>query len=232
MKIAEIIRTFQFRHACKEFDETRKISEENFACILEAGRLSPSSFGFEPWHFVVVQDTKLREELVPVFWGGTRQFPTASHLVLTLARKGWFMRYDRPYLEHIMRDVEQLPPDVLEQRKVFVKHFQEHDFELLGSERAMTDWSIHQTYIALANMMTVAAMLGIDSCPMEGFYRREIDRELAEKINMDPQKYTLAYAVAFGYRKKEPRPKTRQQLSDIVTWISSADDAHNNNDLS
>lgn len=65
----EILSAFEFRHATKVFDSSRKISEDDFQFILETGRLSPSSFGFEPWRFVVVQNPEIREKLRPFAWG-------------------------------------------------------------------------------------------------------------------------------------------------------------------
>ena len=64
-----IISAFQFRHATKEFDPTKKLTDEDIKFLLQVANLSPSSFGFEPWHFVVVQDPELRELLKPVAWG-------------------------------------------------------------------------------------------------------------------------------------------------------------------
>lgn len=86
-KNKEIIDAFQFRHACKQFDPTKTVSEEDFNTILEAGRLSPSSFGFEPWKFLVVQNKSLKEKLFPVSWGAQNSFSGASHFVILLARK-------------------------------------------------------------------------------------------------------------------------------------------------
>lgn len=92
----DILDAFKFRHATKKFDESKKISEEDFNVILESGRLSPSSFGFEPWRFVVIQNRELREELKPVTWGAQGQLPTASHYVAILCRKDG-MRHDSPF---------------------------------------------------------------------------------------------------------------------------------------
>lgn len=83
----DILKAFMFRHACKEFDSAKKISREDFQFILETGRLSPSSFGLEPWHFLIIQKKELRETFAQVAWGGQKQFPTASHLLFTLVKK-------------------------------------------------------------------------------------------------------------------------------------------------
>lgn len=82
-----IIDAFKFKHATKQFDPSKKVSDEDFETILEAGRLSPSSLGLEPWHFVVVQSETLRDKLKPYSWGAQKQLDTASHFVLIFARK-------------------------------------------------------------------------------------------------------------------------------------------------
>ena len=214
----EILDAYMFRHACKEFDATKKISNEDFSFILETGRLSPSSFGFEPWHFLVIQKKELRETFVKAAWGGQNQFPTASHLVFVLAKKSHFMKYDSDYIDQFMTNVQHLPPEIVEMKKGFYEAFQTTDFQLLESERAMTDWATRQTYIPLANMMTSAAMIGIDSCPMEGFDRQKMDALLASELGLDMNKFTMGYAVAFGYRKETPNPKTRQEIDAVTTW--------------
>ncbi|SCY34774.1 NAD(P)H-dependent oxidoreductase [Desulfoluna spongiiphila] len=218
MKKQEILDAFMFRHACKEFDATKKIPKDDFSFILETGRLSPSSFGLEPWHFLVIQNQDLRETLVKAAWGGQKQFPTASHLVFVLTRKSHFMKYDSDYIDGFMVNVQGLPPEIVEMRKGFYEAFQAKDFKLLESERAMTDWAARQTYIPLANMMTSAAMIGVDSCPMEGFDRETMDALLASELGMDRDKFTLGYAVAFGYRKEAPMEKTRQEMEAVTTW--------------
>lgn len=65
----QILSAYEFRHATKEFDSHKKISDSDFDFILETGRLSPSSFGFEPWKFVIVQSKAMREKLLPYSWG-------------------------------------------------------------------------------------------------------------------------------------------------------------------
>lgn len=220
MKKNEILDAFLFRHACKEFDINKGIARDDFEFILETGRLSPSSFGFEPWHFLIIQNRELLEKFIPFSWGAQRQFKTASHVIFTLVKKPFFMRHDSEYIQDFMRTVQKLPEDVVEMKSNFFKKFQESDFKLFESERAMTDWAAHQTYIPLANMMTAAAMIGIDSCPIEGFDREQFDAMLAAECSVDLDKYTIGHACALGYRKVDPRGKTRQPITSITTWIS------------
>jgi nitroreductase len=212
-----ILDAFHFRHACKAFDPQRKISADDFAFILETGRLSPSSFGYEPWRFVVIQDMALREKLLPVTWGAQGQFPTASHVVAILAR-GEDMRPGSAYVEHMMRDIQKLPDEAVARRRTFYQQFHEVDFEL-QDPRCLFEWSARQTYLALANMMTAAAMLGIDSCPIEGFNRKGAEAVLDAAGLLDNGRFGLSVMVAFGYRAKPQPEKKRQPLDDIVRWV-------------
>jgi nitroreductase len=214
----KIIEAFMFRHACKEFDDSKKIPTADVEFILETARLSPSSFGLEPWKFLVIQNQALREKLLPAVWGGGKQIPTSSHLVLALAKKSYFMKYDSDYVADFMKNVQNLPDDMIALRKKFYQQFQETDFNLLESERAITDWAIHQTYIALGNMMSSAAMIGIDSCPIEGFNRQQLETLLAREIGLNLEHYGVAYLVAFGYRKNPPKEKTRQAIEKVVEY--------------
>lgn len=218
-KNKEIIDAFQFRHACKQFDPTKTVSEEDFNTILEAGRLSPSSFGFEPWKFLVVQNKSLKEKLFPVSWGAQNSFNGASHFVILLARKKVDTIYNSEYITKIMSEVQNLPEDVANQRKSAFESFEKNDFNLLESDRAIFDWASKQTYIALANMLTAAAFLKIDSCPIEGFNIEKIEEILKNEGILDTEHFGVSVMASFGYRAKEPHEKTRQPLNSIVQWI-------------
>ena len=214
----DIINAFQYRHATKEFDSTKKVSDEDINFILKTANLSPSSFGFEPWHFVVVQDKELRELIKPVAWGAPLKLDTASHFVLGLSMKAPMVKHDADYIMHMMKDVKQLPEDVIEMYSKFYREFQENDFDL-DTDKKLFDWSSKQTYIALANMMTSAALTGIDSCPIEGFHQEKAEALLKEKFGIDTDKYGLSFMVAFGYRKEAPaHAKSRRDFNDIITW--------------
>ncbi|AIZ42990.1 NAD(P)H-dependent oxidoreductase [Cellulophaga baltica] len=213
-----IINAFNFRHATKEFDATKTISDDDMKFILETAHLSPSSFGFEPWHFIVVQDKELRELLKPVAWGAPLKLDTASHFVLGLAMKAPMVKHDADYIMHMMKEVKQLPAEVIEMYSKFYREFQERDFNL-DTDKKLFDWSSKQTYIALGNMMTAAALTGIDSCPIEGFHQENAEALLKEKFGVDTDKYGLAFMAAFGYRKAAPEfGKSRRNFEDIVTF--------------
>ncbi|WP_289062711.1 NAD(P)H-dependent oxidoreductase [uncultured Zobellia sp.] len=214
----DILNAFNYRHATKEFDATKTISDADMKFILETAHLSPSSFGFEPWHFVVVQDKELRELLKPVAWGAPLKLDTASHFVLGLSMKAPMVKHDSEYIMYMMKDVKQLPTEVIEMYSKFYREFQERDFNL-DTDKKLFDWSSKQTYIALGNMMTAAALVGIDSCPIEGFHQEKAEALLKNKFGVDTDKYGLSFMTAFGYRKADPEfGKSRRNFDDIVTW--------------
>ncbi|HOY69737.1 MAG TPA: NAD(P)H-dependent oxidoreductase [Methylotenera sp.] len=217
MNQAEILDAFNFRHACKEFDANKIVAKTDMDFILETARLSPSSFGFEPWHFIVVQDAKLREKLKNGAWGATKKLETASHFVVCLAMKSYFLGADQPYIEHFMKNVQHLPDDMIRLRSQFYRDFQKSDFDL-SDDRKLFDWASKQCYIALGNMMTAAALIGIDSCPIEGFNQTTTDAILKEDFGINTQQYGIAYMVAFGYRINPPKAKTRRLASEVITW--------------
>lgn len=155
-------KAMHFRHACKLFDSTKPMSNEDLTFILEAGRLSPSSFGMEQWQFFVIRDTAMRQAIQAVAWNQP-QITTASVLIAVAYKKkvrstdayirNEFIKFDYPdYLLPMYAGlVDPRSDDVLE------------------------CWSSRQVYIAAGNMMTAAASIGIDSCPMEGFDRNEVE---------------------------------------------------------
>lgn len=215
----QILEAYRFRHACKEFDPERAIGEEDFRFILETGRLSPSSFGFEPWKFVVLQNKAIREKLLPVTWGAQKTLPTASHFVLLLTRTRKGMTPDAPHIQSMMKDIQQLPEEVCIKKATVYRTFLESDFGLWEDGRLVFEWASRQTYIALGNMMTAAAQIGIDSCPIEGFIKDKAESVLQEAGILDPAEYGLSCMVAFGYRVREPREKTRRPLDQVSEWV-------------
>ncbi|GAA0780616.1 NAD(P)H-dependent oxidoreductase [Hathewaya limosa] len=215
-----ILNAHNFRYACKEFDSSKKISKEDFNFILEVARLSPASFGFEPWKFLVVENEMLKEELQPLCWGAQKQLSTCSHYVIILARTINDMKYDSEFVLDFMKSVQKLPDKIISIKSKFYKNFQENDLNLLESDRAMFDWACKQTYIVLGNMMTAAAEIGIDSCAIEGFDKTKVEKLLIDKGILDTKHFGVSCMVALGYRKDDPKhAKTRQSMNDIVEWI-------------
>ena len=214
-----ILKAYVYRRAIKVFDVERKISDEDFSFILETARQSPSSFGWEPWKFLVVQNRELREKLLEPCWGAKTQLPTSSHFVIMLARQAKEMRPGSDYLTFKSEDVDKLPQDIQDMKLKFYKGFQEKEFDLTD-DRKLFDWASKQLYIPLGNMMSSAAQIGIDSCPIEGFDREKVEEVLKNEGVVDTEKFGAVVMVAFGYRKEEsPFPRSRHPYENVVQWV-------------
>jgi nitroreductase len=215
----ELLNAYQFRHATKEFDPEKKITDDDFQIILEAARLSPSSLGIEPWKFIIVQNQELREKLREVSWGAQGQLPTASHFVLLLSRTAVDVKYDSEYIADQMVNRRGVPEKIFQNMLKRYKSFQESDFHLLESDRAVFDWAGKQAYIALGNMLTAAALLGVDSCPIEGFDMDAVNKILHEEGLLENGHLQISVMAAFGYRVSAPRPKIRKPMEEVVQWV-------------
>lgn len=214
----EILAAYHFRHATKEFDPEKKIPESDMKFILETARLSPSSFGTEPWKFLVIENPELLNKIKQSSWGASTKIPAASHFVILLARTKLDTAYNSTYLKKQFTNVSKLPAGVIPKMIERIKEFQKEDFRL-DTDRALFDWASKQTYIALGNMMTAAAQIGIDSCPIEGFHMEKMNQLLDEEGLLEDGHLGISVMVAFGYRAKDPYPKTRREFDDVVKWV-------------
>lgn len=215
---APILDAFHFRHATKAFDPTRKIADADFETILEAARLSPTSFGLEAWRLVVVQNPDLRAQLLPGFWGGQGQIPSASHLVVLTVLRGDKLNPQGEYLPRFFREDRKMPEDRVTGMVSRLQNFFDHEFHL-ETDAKRTEWAARQSYIVLGNMMTVAATLGIDSCAMEGFNRDDFETRLDGHGGFHKATHGAACVLALGYRGKEQQPRVRRPLGEtVVGW--------------
>ena len=162
-----------------------------------------------------MQNRALRAKIKPVAWGTRNTLDDASHFVIILAKK--HARYDTAFFRDVIAR-RGIPPEQVQQTLEAYENFQTHDLRIADDERALFDWACKQTYIALANMMTGAAMLGIDSCPIEGMDYEAVNRILSEAGLLDTADYGVSVAVTFGYRARDISTKPRRPLSDIVRW--------------
>ncbi|MGM0213883.1 NAD(P)H-dependent oxidoreductase [Enterococcus sp. AZ109] len=212
----EILNVYQKRFATKAFDPTKKIAEEDWMTIMEAARLSPSSFGYEPWKFLLVESQKVKDDLQEIAWGARNSLNGASHFLIVLARKN--LTGNSSHVKHMVEDVFGVPYSETSPQTIFFNNFQKDDFGLTD-ERSLFDWASKQTYIPLANMMTTAAYLGIDSVPIEGFNKEAVENYLSEKNIIDLDEFGVSYMAGFGYRAQEVPEKKRQNMSDIYDVI-------------
>lgn len=212
----DIIKAFEFRHATRNYTD-QKISAEDMEFILEVARLSPSSVGLEPWRFVVLENEEVKVKLSEVAWGAKKQLASASHFVLVLARTD--ARYDSEYFYNHFK-ARQPDESKLKRMIEIYEEFQSEHIEVTQSNRALFDWASKQTYIALGNMMTAAAQIGIDSCPIEGFDYKKVNVILEEAGILDLKHEGISVMVSFGYRAEAPKVEKRRKSKDqVVTWF-------------
>jgi len=208
-KKEEFLKIMDFRHACKLFDETEKISDEDMHYILEVARKSPSSFGMEAWKFLVITNDELREKLRPFCWNQP-QITTCSHLVVVLAGIDTLKVESGVVRSQLMR--RNLPQDKLD---AFIELYTSHLSDTLSSDEKIYQWSARQTYIAAANMMNAAASVGIDSCPIEGFEKDNVEKVL----ELDTTKYQVTMLLPFGYRVNEQSKQLRSSFETVIEFI-------------
>lgn len=214
----QLTQALNFRHACKKFDDTKKIAQADMEYILEAGRLSPSSFGIEPWHFVVVDNDKIKTELRAACYN-QEQVTSCSHFVIVLYRKANNFTLQSEYLR---RTVARGLPNANDQTAIdtasqYFINFYEHG---LANGLTVNHWSEMQDYLACANMLTAAAYRSIDSCAIGGFEYDKIVQILEKYMSQfSAESYGIGLGLAFGYRLKEPTAKIRWPLKDLTTYL-------------
>jgi nitroreductase len=186
----QLVSQLNWRYATKQFDPGRKISPEDWAALEESVVLSPSSFGLQPWKFVVVTDPFVKEKLVPASFG-QHKVAECSHFVVFAIKK-----------DLNEADIDRFIDRIAEVRGVARESLKGFREVMVGSlikgldVAARNAWCARQAYIALGNLLNSAALLGIDACPMEG-----IEPEKHNAIlGLDRQGLTAVVACALGYR--------------------------------
>ena len=205
----EFSKVMDFRHACKVFDESKKISDEDIKYILEIGRKSPSSFGMEAWKFLVITNEELKAKLRPACWDQA-QITSCSHLVVILAGIDSVKPESGLPLKRFSR--REMPQEKLD---FYLDLYASHLEQTLSSDENIYAWTSKQTYIAAANMMSGAAFIGVDSCPIEGFDKGQVE----EILELDTAKYQLSLVLPFGYRIDEQSLQQRLNFNEVVEFI-------------
>lgn len=205
-----LLTQLQWRYATKQFDPSRKIPAADWKTLEESLVLTPSSFGLQPWKFLVIENPAIREQLVPASWG-QRQVADASHLVVFAVKQQLSAEdVDR----HIARTAELrgINPESLNGLRSVILRFLDRPAESFSPGH----WAACQAYIALGQFMACAAMLGIDTCPMEGFEPAKYDQILG----LTQHGYNAVVAVPAGYRAPDDKyagmPKVRFPASEII----------------
>jgi nitroreductase len=183
----QLLEQLQWRYAVKRFDPSRRVPDQTWQTLEQSLILTPSSYGLQPWKFVVITDPAIKAQLPALSWN-QKQPLDCSHMVVLAARRTMDANYIDSFIEHLCRTRKLESQAMAGYRNVLVN--------TIKNIRSHLDWNTHQVYIALGQLMVSAAMLGIDTCPMEGIDHDQYDRLLG----LDATEYTSAVACAVGYR--------------------------------
>jgi nitroreductase len=209
----QLLNALQWRYATKVFDATKKIPADVWQTLERTLVLTPTSYGLQPYRFLVINDPAKRAELLPHSWN-QKQVVEASHFVVFTARTK-MTEADVFKLIQRTSDIRKVPAESLN----FYRDLMLGD--VVNGPRGKTahEWAARQTYIALGNLMTCAAALGVDACPMEGLSPAEYDRVLG----LDGSGYATVVACALGYRAATDKyaglPKVRYEAKELVQHV-------------
>lgn len=209
MKTNDVLEKLRWRYATKMFDSGKKVSDELWDQVEESLVLTPSSFGLQPWKFIVVTDQAVKEQLVEHSWNQA-QVADCSHLVVLTA------------LQNLNEaDIERFIVDTHEKRGgelVALNPYKDmmNGFVAAMSEEEVNAWAKNQVYIALGQLMTTAAMLDLDACPMEGIVPAKYD----EVLGLEGGRYATVLACPVGYRSEEDKhsglAKVRYSRAEVL----------------
>jgi nitroreductase len=209
---AALTESLHWRYSTKKFDASRKIAPDVWAALEESLVLSPSSFGLQPWKFVVITDQKIKDQLPAISWNQT-QPKDCSHMVVLAARKTIEAGDVNRYVDRIVQ-VRDIPGDP-------IRGYKDMMLGMVGSMPAadLDAWCAKQVYIALGFLLEACAVLGVDACPMEGIVAPEYNKLL----KLPEMGYTAVVGCPVGYRAADDKyaayPKVRFEAKDVIVRV-------------
>jgi nitroreductase / dihydropteridine reductase len=207
--MTKIIDALNWRYAAKAYDTAKKLDDAQISTLLEAIRLTPSSFGLPTYKVIHVKDAETREKLKAVAWGQS-QVTDASDLFVFAAKTNIGEA-----------DVEEYMNEVSKVRGIPVEGLAEYAAMIKGSIASRTAeenaiWTAKQAYIALGVLLSAAALEEIDSTPMEGFDAKQFD----EILGLTELGLTATVICPVGYRAEGDAyatlPKVRMPIGKTV----------------
>ncbi|PIR26701.1 MAG: NAD(P)H-dependent oxidoreductase [Deltaproteobacteria bacterium CG11_big_fil_rev_8_21_14_0_20_42_23] len=208
-----ILEQLQWRYATKKFDAHKKISEANWHVLEESLHLCPSSYGLQPWKFLVVESVELRKKLTPASWNQT-QVEDCSHFVVLTA----LTSLTKEYVENYIKRISNVRGTEKEKLQAYQTRI-ENSLINASHHEAIREWASRQTYIAMGFFLNTAALLNIDTCPMEGIIQEQYD----EILNLKNSGYSSVAAIAAGYRDEsdalQHAKKVRFEKDDIMVKV-------------
>ena len=209
----DLLEQLKWRYAVKVFDPTKKIPENTWKALEETLVLTPSSFGLQPWKFFVVTNAEIKKKLVVASWNQTQPADCSHHVVFAIQKNIGAAQVEE-FIKRIV-EVRGGSPESQEGYKKVMLGFLSQPADKLNLQH----WASLQVYIALGNFMTAAALLGIDTCPMEGILPAQYD----EILGLSQKGYATVVACAAGYRATSDKyasvPKVRFETDQVVEHV-------------
>jgi nitroreductase len=206
----QLVERLNWRYAVKKFDADKEIPADVWAALEQSLLLAPSSFGLQPWKFLVVEDQELRQKLRDASWGQSQVTDADRYVVLTALRTTTDDDVDR-YLQH-QSEVRGGEVEALKGYRDVIVGFLTKGW----AAKDLFGWNARQAYIALGQLMTSAAAMGVDTCPMEGIDMTAYD----ELLGLKDTRYATLCACAVGYRSADDKyagaPKVRYPIDQII----------------
>ncbi len=205
----DTIKQLQWRYATKKFDKNKKLSNSKLEILKEAFNLTATSFGLQTIKLIVIENEVLRESLVKYAFN-QKQVLEASHLFVICIQNDISKEDVDAYYDNI-KAIRNTSDAILEPYRLDLV-----DTMKKMSVKERQQWSKNQAYISLGNLMTVCAVEGIDSCPMEGFLPEKFDTVL----ELDKKKLKSVLLLPVGYRADDDMfaefEKVRKSIDDAI----------------
>jgi len=210
--MSTILNKLNWRYATKNFDSSKQVSTEDLNTLLEAGRLTASSYGLQPYEIYVIKNEEVRKELRKASYDQPQI--TDASCIIVLANKPTF---DDSMIDDYIANIMKVRGLSKEDLEGFSKTMKSTLLDLPDAYKGA--WTSNQAYIVLGNLMTIAAEMEIDTCPMEGFDKEQYN----EILGLTNKGLNAAVVLAVGYRSTEDAtqhyPKVRYPEEQIITHI-------------
>jgi len=210
---ANLLESLKWRYATKKFDSSKTIAPEVWAALENALVLTPSSYGLQPWKFLIITNPEIKEQLKRLSWNQA-QVTDCSHYVVFTIKKN----LTAEHIDHFVEQTATIRGIPAESMKGY-RDIMVGDIVYGARSLNVNEWATRQAYIALGNFMTSAALVGVDTCPMEGIDPAKYDRLLG----LPEKGFATVVACAAGYRAEDDKyatlAKVRFPNSEVVEYI-------------
>lgn len=210
--MSNFIENLNWRYATKQFNSSKTISPNDIETLKKVMQLTPSSYGLQPYKILIIEDKEIRQKLTPVSYNQP-QIEDASHMVVLANMNDFGDELVDNYIDNVI--------NIRKSSKEDLKDYANMMKSTLGqlNKEQKANWTAKQAYIVAGNLLSAAAELKIDACPMEGFSSEDYNKIL----DLNSQNLNTAVVITLGYRSKEDKTqhniKVRKPENQLFTNI-------------